>query len=639
MSRAWFLQANPKLYDIDGALLALGEIWWRVPQYTTEVKANDVAVMWRSGPGAGIVGVGRIATDPQMHPTDPAEMPFFRTTDYDADGVTQVLVRVRPVELIGKDELRSMKGFEQHQIVVAPMGTVFPIAEAQWSVLSARLPAIPAAMSEAPPDLPRAFAWEQRAKGVAPMPGGYDGYLRSVATVCDTVAQDRPSIRELPSRLEELLGVTPSGASQRASFLRKIDVIEERSGVCHVGSWASRWRETGDPRLIVALVHSRCRFIGELLAELRTPRTSAELRDIAGERYGLGWDTLTQIDNRRGWLQSAGMLTADRGGTMQLTGAGLALLAELSIHQPLPQAGRAAPAEPVTTPVARTPAAVEPSDVTEAPAVRGTVDRLVDELRASAVDSSNPDRFEQATRDAFAFLGFDAQWLGGSGRTDVMLDARLGRDDRYRVIVDCKTSGSGKVGDQQVDWVTLAEHRTKHDAHHVALVAPNPSGERLITRAQQQEVTVISVEQLVGLCRQHAKTAVGLDDYRSIFEHGGEVDTQHVDERAEEVERLLVLALAVCRVIREQSQDFGRFSARDTLLTLRGDPVAETTTEDELQILLDTLASPLLGVLHGTRETGYRITTSPEVFELRLNALATALSGRTIEDAHPTSVP
>jgi hypothetical protein len=51
-----------------------------------------------------------------------------------------------------------------------------------------------------------------------------------------------------------------------------------------------------------------------------------------------------------------------------------------------------------------------------------------------------PDAFEKAARDAFEFLGFDAVWQGGAGRTDVLLTAALGADDQYRVVVDTKST-------------------------------------------------------------------------------------------------------------------------------------------------------------------------------------------------------
>jgi hypothetical protein len=131
----------------------------------------------------------------------------------------------------------------------------------------------------------------------------------------------------------------------------------------------------------------------------------------------------------------------------------------------------------------------------------------------------------------------------------------------------------------------------------------------MFARATQYKTTVMSADQLSGLCRQRAKTPLGLDDYRSLFATGGSLDIQAVDERAEEVKRLVTLAAAICEAIRDQSTVFGRLSARDLLLILSGKTVAEGTTVDELQALLDTLANPLLAVLNGSKIDGYRVTT------------------------------
>lgn len=173
--------------------------------------------------------------------------------------------------------------------------------------------------------------------------------------------------------------------------------------------------------------------------------------------------------------------------------------------------------------------------------------------------------------------------------------------------------------------MTLAEHRAKHDANHILLVAPNPSGSRLLTRAAQYGVAVMSASQLSGLCRQHARTPLGLDDYRPLFATGGNLDTLAVDEKADEVKRLVILAGAVWNAIRDRAAIFGHLSARDLLLILSGQTVAEGTTEDELQMLLDTLASPLMNVLDGSKEVGYRVTTSARVARRRIEIVAQQL--------------
>ena len=616
-TRAWFFQSNPAHYDIDAALSVLDSIWWRVPQYTNEIHTGDVAVLWRSGKKAGIVGIGRVIADPQQHPADTAEKPFVLTDEEGVQDTTRALIRLQAVPFIAKDQVRAIAALRQHQIVIAPMGTAFPISSGEWAALEELLPHPPEAVEGAGSALPPGFAWSQRAKGVLQMPGGYSGYLASVRKVCALVADERPTPVELASRLEKVLEVKATGARLRESFLRKIGLISVRGGTCSLGPWTEKWLASGDDRIIIALLHGRCQFIGELLDAARSPRTTDELLAVANDRYGMGWDTQTQIVNRRGWLQSAGMLTDLGDGKVKLSEQGQHLLSEISPYDPA--------SGPEVIKVVETPATDDSAQLPPLPTSL-TVDKIVSAIKNSANDSSHPDRFELAARDAFAFLGFQAERLGGSGQTDVLLDAALGQSDSYRVVVDCKTSASGSVSDHQVDWVTLSEHKIKHDANHILLVAPNPSGNRLVTRASQYGVTVMSADQLAGLCRQHGKTPLGLDDYRSLFTNGGSLEMQAVGERAEEVKRIVTLAAAVCEAIRERSAVFGRLSARDLFLILSDKSVAEGTTEDELQALLDTLASPLLAVLNGSKNDGYRVTTSTEVAQRRIEIVGQQLS-------------
>jgi hypothetical protein len=614
MSRTWILQANPAHYDIDGALGVLDQIWWRTPRYTSEIQVGDAAVVWRSGPDAGIVGIARVIAAPQVQSMDPAEATFVRSDEEEPAEATRALVRLRPVPFVAKDQVKAIPQLSEHQIIVGPMGTVFPLTESAWEALRPLLPPPPDAPAVFVEVLPSPFAWPQRAKGVLPMPGGYNGYLKSLAKVCALVEEERPTPGELAARLEALLDVKPTAARLRESFLRKVGIVTVQGGVARLGPWTEKWRRMGDDRIVVALLHSRCQYIGELLEAALEPRTNEELLAVGNDIYGMGWDTQTQVVNRRGWLQSAGMLAKTDDGKVTTTPKGQVLLGELVLYRP----GVVPPMAPVVPP------AEPPAELVSTPLSAG-LERLVEMLKTSATESASPEKFEQAVRDAFAFLGFSAAWIGGSGKTDVLLDANLGKDESYRVTVDCKTSASGSVGDQQIDWVTLADHKAKHDAQFVAIVAPSPSGARLFERAHNQQVTVFSADELIGICRQHAKTPMGLDDYRTLFGVGGAVDTNALDEKAEEVTRVTVLAAAVCEAMRQHSAAFGRLSARDLFLVLAGDPAAEGTTEAELQSLLDTLSTSLFGILEGSPAAGYRLTMAPDVAQLRLEVVARQL--------------
>lgn len=627
MSRHWIFQANPQAYDIDAALREIDQIWWRVPQHTSEVQAGDEVALWRSGSEAGLVGVGRVLTQPQARPPGEDNSRFGQGgIEADNSVTTRVLISVGPTTFISKEKLRALPDFAAHQILTAPMGTVFPLSDQQWKALLPHLSGIPDFQPQAGPEaLPPVFAWEQRAKGVLPMPGGYEGYLTSARQVCRIVADLKPTPAELASRMKGEFSLSDKAAALRESFLRKMGLIRLSAGTCEPSEWTERWLSGDDNSVVIGLLHSRCRFIGEMLAECLTPRTAEELLAIVNEAYGLSWDTVTQINNRRGWLQSAALLSYDGEGRLSTTATGRLLLEHLQLHQP--GTSTSAPEE-----------GEDPkSDHQEEDGVESPLPELVEtlafEIEAASVESKDPDRFERAVRDGFEFLGFDAEWLGGSGRTDVILDAPLGRDESYRVSVDAKTTGSGSLPDHQVDWTTILEHRQRHAAQYSALVGPNPATGRLADRAANHGVAVLSALQLAGLCRQHARTPLGLTDYRALFETGGLVDTTLVDEQGEIAKRSLSLAAQLIQLLEARTPTFGRLKARDLWLIVGSDQEETVIDEDEIQELLNALASPLIRAVDGDPSSGYVLASSRKTTIVRLEALRLALLSGTQSQA------
>ncbi len=79
--QAWTFQANPNIYDIDRAVRELNQIEWTVRQNRKRVHADDRAYVWRSGPQAGVIATGRVATEPTDSPPDRAEDRFYLQRD------------------------------------------------------------------------------------------------------------------------------------------------------------------------------------------------------------------------------------------------------------------------------------------------------------------------------------------------------------------------------------------------------------------------------------------------------------------------------------------------------------------------------------------------------------------------------
>lgn len=624
MTAVWIFQANPKYYDIDGALDALDEIWWRTPQHTAQIRPGDAALVWRAGPDAGFVAVARVMTEPQTRPKPDNDMRFALDDTETGSTDTRVLLRLGKCALVPKEAVAALPHWADHLVVKAPMGTVFAVSPEEWAVLSPLLPAIPPAEAVSSGSLPSPFAWAQRTKSVHPMPGGYDGYLTSLRQICAAVIDRQPALDDMPQIIAEMFSVTDKRSELLEGFLRKVSILTDDHGSEALTDWAARWFSTGDDRIVIALLHSRTKFIGEFLHATRSPITHAELLGIANTEYGLGWDTEAQITRRRGWLQSAGFITVNAEQRLVITAAGEALLQELTLEAP---GIRPTPADvPATEPAvpASWPAPVLAPPTAVQPQASG-VDELADELTESSVDSSNPDRFERAVARAFAYLGFHSKWIGGSGNTDVLVDSPPS-DAPFRLIVDCKTSASGAVTDGQVDWITLKDHKVKHKADNVAVVAPNPSGSRLFERAKEQGVTVMSCAQLVNVCRQHAAAPLGYRTYQRLFDTPGAADISAAAEDAEEWLRHASLARLVLSTLRERSGKLGRLSAHDifVILSVAGEDGA---TESEVHTILSSLASPLLALVDGGTDGRYVVTTTPEVVTQKLASIAEQLRG------------
>ena len=376
-------------------------------------------------------------------------------------------------------------------------------------------------------------------------------------------------------------------------------------------------------------MHSRLCFFGEMLAEIRQPLHTEAIRAVADTKYGLKWNTNTQIQMRRGWLQSAKLISVNEDQQLVATETGRKLVRSLDLYSP---PGVTEP-QPSIQGESETSTGTGPEGEVEG----DEVERLATDIVEASTDSKNPDRFERAVRDAFDFLGFQARRLGGSGKTDVLLDAPLDPDESYRVAVDAKTSGSGILPDHQVDWMTLTEHRNKHEADYSMLVGPQPSSGRLMKRAEERQVAVLSANLLAGLCQQHAEAPLGLNDYRTLFAkqadcgewipRGGEVDTSDLDEVAEEAQRMCRLLTAVVNILSERCKVVGPLRARDLwLIMLERGEVAEGSSKDEIQSLLGMLAHPLVRAVDGDAENGYVLSSKPAVTRMRLQHLAEAIA-------------
>ena len=464
-----------------------------------------------------------------------------------------------------------------------------------------------------------AFDWGDRGKDAYLLPGGYEQYLVSLGRILDHVAQLRPSNDDLNQWIQEAFTTSVSNASHISRFVRTIGFLHESAGQLNVSEVGDEFLTSRSDALVITQLHSRVRFVGEMLhALVDGPASSATLLRTANDKFAMGWSTKAQIQRRRGWLQSANMVTVNDDHTLGITSQGRCLLPLLNVLGAQPPAMVALALVP--TPVA--------TDRRQSSA--GSTRSLIGHLKRASTNSSSPDDFEKAVRNVFEFLGFRTEKLHPSGKTVIVASADLGLDDSYRIIIEAKTTNKGApddsaITDDSVDWDALQEHLNQHHADYAAIAGSSFSGDSLRDRAAKHHTTLLAVSDLADIVRLHTETPLGLDAYRELFRGpGADTGLEALAESAEEIDRLTNVALAVMSNIERHVTQVGSLNACDLFVLLRSTTELDAD-ETEIATALQSLASPMIGLL--TESSGAFRPSGPRRSALmRLRTLQTKFS-------------
>jgi predicted RNA-binding protein with PUA-like domain len=135
----WIFQANPKRYDIERSLRAEREELWNLRQHAKAVKAGDRALIWLSGPKAGIYAIGTVLADPIIQADTPTGIGYWVSKREGQRAIARVPVRYerilldRPLQKVFLDADLALQGL---RILHFPRGTVFAVTEAEWQAIA-----------------------------------------------------------------------------------------------------------------------------------------------------------------------------------------------------------------------------------------------------------------------------------------------------------------------------------------------------------------------------------------------------------------------------------------------------------------------------------------------------------------------
>jgi len=397
------------------------------------------------------------------------------------------------------------------------------------------------------------------------------------------------SVDQVMAYAKENYAIASSSLRSFFSTLTNMGILERKTATIYdVTDTARLWSEKGQIIDLICIMHRQFDFMFEMLSVLKKRSMSnKELAAIAKVSYGFERENIDEIRRRVAIFQAAKLIRNDSIDKYTITSRGRKLLGLIKVEKPvLAEVKEECSVEDVNT-----------QDL-----------HFFTELRLAAKDSGNFERLEKDVKLAFEKLGFEAQWLGGAGKTDVLVRAAGNSMATYSVTIDAKSTLSGNVTDNLVDFDTLEEHRRKHKADFSAVVGGSFQNERLIKRAIEHNVVLIDIDTLEILIRNHLEVPIRVTSYKKLFESPGIANVKCLEEEREKITRYgnLLHAVMDCLVAeREDEVTGGILQERDIYRSLRMNESFSTAPNiDEISAMLQFLASPLIGCAEKSKE-GY----------------------------------
>lgn len=239
---------------------------------------------------------------------------------------------------------------------------------------------------------------------------------------------------------------------------------------------------------------------------------------------------------------------------------------------------------------------------------------IIEQLSLTQFKSDSPSEFESAIKDAFVFLGFEGELIGGAGDTDVLLTANIGQES-YKISVDGKTSKSGKIIERQIDWISLTDHQKKNDSKYIVVIGTSFAGGNLLERAQHNEVSLLRTEDFICLVKAHADFPFTLIEMQDLFVGKGDISNQVEDLLSQNRQKRRLLEQF--RIIIEEMQSLQDWLGYFTFDSLAGRERIEELdiNPKDIEYIISLLMLPFI---NGIQE----ITPEKYVLAIRINDIS-----------------
>lgn len=441
-----------------------------------------------------------------------------------------------------------------------------------------------------------------------------DATLTPIAAVRRLVelARDGVTIEEFIDSCGQELGISKSSTYSALHALRHMALLEQTSlDTYSPTSNARSLIRSGNEKEFIAHLHATYAFFGEILRCLSSPATPSQLVKLGRERYGYTQASNGEVRLRLGFLQDAGLVSRVDWQRFRITGAGKSFVSMITLQHEMGVSDQQDDAN---------------IDAEHGTALALGLSNVVADLTKFSSDGNASKAFEAAVSRAFRFLGFHTQDLGGSGQTDVLALAELVMGDRYRIIIDAKSSSHGTVGESAVNFQVLGDHKKKYKADYVVVIAPDFAN-RLKNWAVDNAVVLLQVTDLCAILERHSINPISLVDLRETF---ARVDTlkDEIFERYQLLERRSSLTEKILELVFQEAIDedpivAGFMSHENITYALRKEFTPRPSTE-EIREALDFLSSSFVAALEENKGL-YKLADSPHNVSLRLYGLSESL--------------
>lgn len=151
---------------------------------------------------------------------------------------------------------------------------------------------------------PTNLPWEMKAFSMPNIPRGEAGMLDSLRTILELVRNNSTTSEQLNIKGSD----SKIDLGTACIRLRPMKLVIKTPNGWILSDEANTWLDTNDNLYLAAFLCARIKFLAEILYYLDSPKTAAELQDIAINDYSLSWKTKSDINARLVWLRQLGLV-------------------------------------------------------------------------------------------------------------------------------------------------------------------------------------------------------------------------------------------------------------------------------------------------------------------------------------------